>query len=82
MMSVEFRSIFQPLIRLVTMPIALVGAIMLLAAIWSELDISAGIRNSALAGIAVNNAILFPENANRQPIMNLSSFCDFNIGSQ
>ena len=65
-MAMQFRSWLQPLIVLVTIPIALVGAIVLLAVTRAGLDISVGMGALTLVGIAVNNAIVLLDYANRQ----------------
>ena len=65
-MAMQFRSWIQPLIILVTIPVALVGAIVLLAVTHVGLDISAGMGALTLVGIAVNNAIMLLDYANRQ----------------
>jgi CzcA family heavy metal efflux pump len=65
-MAMQFRSWLQPLIILVTIPVALVGAIVLLAITKVGLDISVGMGALTLVGIAVNNAIVLLDYANRQ----------------
>jgi CzcA family heavy metal efflux pump len=65
-MAMQFRSWLQPLIILVTIPIALVGAIVLLAVTRVGLDVSVGMGGLTLIGIAVNNAIVLLDYANRQ----------------
>ena len=65
-MAVQFRSWLQPLIILLTVPMALVGAILLLVITQVGLDISVGMGALTLVGIAVNNAIVLVDYANRQ----------------
>ncbi|MGE5190498.1 MAG: efflux RND transporter permease subunit [Gemmatimonadota bacterium] len=65
-MALQFRSFLQPLIILVTIPVALVGAIVLLAVTRAGLDVSVGMGALTLMGIAVNNAIVLLGYANRQ----------------
>jgi len=65
-MAVQFRSWLQPLIILFTIPVALVGAIVLLAITQVALDVSVGMGALTLVGIAVNNAIVLLDYANRQ----------------
>jgi len=65
-MAMQFRSLLQPLIILVTIPLALVGAIVLLAVTRVGLDVSVGMGALTLIGIAVNNAIVLLDYANRQ----------------
>ncbi len=65
-MAVQFRSCLQPAIILVTVPFALVGAIVLLAITRVGLDVSVAMGALTLIGIAVNNAIVLLDYANRQ----------------
>ncbi len=65
-MAVQFRSWLQPLIILLTIPMGLVGAILLLVITQVGLDISVGMGVLTLVGIAVNNAIVLVEYANRR----------------
>jgi len=65
-MAMQFRSFLQPLIILVTVPVALVGAIVLLAVTRVGIDVSVGMGGLTLVGIAVNNAIVLLDYANRQ----------------
>ena len=65
-MAMQFRSLLQPLIILVTIPVALVGAVVLLAVTRVKLDVSVGMGALTLIGIAVNNAIVLLDYANRQ----------------
>jgi multidrug efflux pump subunit AcrB len=65
-MAIQFRSWLQPLIILVTIPVALVGAIVLLAITQVGLNVSVGMGALTLVGIAVNNAIVLLSYANRQ----------------
>jgi len=65
-MAMQFRSFLQPLIILMTIPVALVGAIVLLAVTQVGLDISVGMGGLTLIGIAVNNAIVLLDYTNRQ----------------
>jgi multidrug efflux pump subunit AcrB len=65
-MAMQFRSFLQPLIILVTIPVALVGAIVLLAVTQVGLDVSVGMGTLTLIGIAVNNAIVLLDYTNRQ----------------
>jgi len=65
-MVMQFRSWTQPLLVLVTVPLAMVGAIVLLAISRVGLDISVGMGALTLVGIAVNNAIVLLDYANRR----------------
>ncbi|ORJ61301.1 efflux RND transporter permease subunit [Geothermobacter hydrogeniphilus] len=65
-MAMQFHSFLQPLIILVTIPVALVGAIVLLAVTQVGLDVSVGMGGLTLIGIAVNNAIVLLDYTNQQ----------------
>jgi CzcA family heavy metal efflux pump len=65
-MAMQFRSILQPLIIVVTIPVALVGAIVLLTVTRVGIDVSVGMGALTLVGIAVNNAVVLLDYANRQ----------------
>lgn len=65
-MAMQFRSFIQPLIILVTIPVALAGAILFLVFTHAGIDVSAGMGALTLTGIAVNNAIVLIDYSNRQ----------------
>jgi hydrophobic/amphiphilic exporter-1 (mainly G- bacteria), HAE1 family len=65
-MAMQFRSWLQPLVILVTIPVALVGAIVLLVVTRAGLDVSVGMGVLTLVGIAVNNAIVLLDYTNRE----------------
>jgi multidrug efflux pump subunit AcrB len=65
-MAMQFRSFLQPFIILTTIPVSLVGAIVLLAITRVGLDVSVGMGALTLVGIAVNNAIVLLDYANRE----------------
>ena len=65
-MAMQFHSFSQPLIILVTIPVALVGAIVLLAITRVGLDISVGMGALTLIGISVNNAIVLLDYTNQK----------------
>jgi len=65
-MAMQFQSFLQPFIILTTIPVALIGAIVLLAITQVGLDISVGMGALTLIGIAVNNAIVLLDYANRR----------------
>ena len=65
-MAMQFHSFLQPFIILVTIPVALVGAIVLLAVTQVGLDVSVGMGALTLIGIAVNNAIVLLDYTNHQ----------------
>jgi CzcA family heavy metal efflux pump len=65
-MAMQFHSWVQPLVILVTVPLALVGAIVLLVITRMGIDVSVAMGSLTLVGIAVNNAIVLLDYANRQ----------------
>jgi CzcA family heavy metal efflux pump len=65
-MVIQFRSWLQSLIILLTIPAALVGAVVLLAITRVGLDVSVGMGALTLIGIAINNAIVLLDCANRR----------------
>ncbi len=65
-MAMQFGSWLQPLIILVTVPLALAGAFIALFVTREGLDVSVGMGAVTLAGIAVNNGIVLVDFANRQ----------------
>jgi len=65
-MAMQFGSWLQPLVILVTIPMALIGAIIALFVTGQGLDVSVGMGAVTLAGIAVNNAIVLIDYVNRQ----------------
>ncbi|NOY64370.1 MAG: efflux RND transporter permease subunit [Nitrospirae bacterium] len=65
-MAMQFRSLFQPLMILTTIPLSLVGAVMALFLTRRGLDVSVGMGIVTLVGIAVNNAIILVDYANSE----------------
>jgi len=64
-MAMQFRSLVQPLIILVTIPFSLAGAFLFLSITRQVLNISVGMAVITLIGVAVNNAIVLVDYANR-----------------
>ena len=65
-MAMQFASWLQPLVILVTIPLAVVGAVIALFVTGQGLNISVGMGVVTLAGIAVNNAIVLLDYGNRR----------------
>lgn len=65
-MLMQFRSLRQPFIILVTIPLSLVGGLVGLFITRQGVDISVGMAAVTLVGIAVNNAILLIDFSNRE----------------
>jgi multidrug efflux pump subunit AcrB len=65
-MAIEFGSWLQPLLILITIPMALVGAVVLLVLTRVGIDVSVGMGVLTLVGISVNNAIVLVAYANRE----------------
>ncbi len=67
-MAMQFHSWTQPLVILSTIPLSLASALIGLALTGQGIDISAGMGTITLVGIAVNNAIVLIDFANRERI--------------
>jgi len=65
-MVMQFGSWLQPLIILATVPLSLVGALIGLFLTRQGIDVSVGMGTVTLVGIAVNNAIVLIDFANRE----------------
>ncbi|RME43085.1 MAG: efflux RND transporter permease subunit [Deltaproteobacteria bacterium] len=65
-MAMQFGSWLQPLVILVTIPLAGVGAVIALFVTGQGLDVSVGMGAVTLVGIAVNNAIVLIDEGNRR----------------
>ncbi|NOZ70501.1 MAG: efflux RND transporter permease subunit [Chloroflexi bacterium] len=65
-MAMQFGSWLQPVIILVTVPLSLVGALVGLFLTRQGIDISVGMGAITLVGIAVNNAIVLIDFANKE----------------
>ncbi len=65
-MAMQFSSWLQPLIILLTIPLSLVGALVALFATRQGVDVSVGMGAFTLVGIAVNNAIVLMDYANKE----------------
>ncbi len=65
-MVMQFDSWLQPLIILMTVPLSLVGALIGLFLTGQRIDVSVGMGTVTLVGVAVNNAILLIDFANRE----------------
>ena len=64
-MAAQFESLLQPLIILVTVPLALVGVVWTLGAVGMPLSVVVFIGLILLAGIVVNNAIVMIDRINQ-----------------
>ena len=67
-MAMQFRSLLQPLIILITIPLSMVGALTALFISRQGFDVSVGMGVVTLVGISVNNAIILVDYANRQAV--------------
>jgi len=65
-MVMQFGSSVQPLIILMTIPLSLVGALVGLFLTHQSIDISVGMGVITLVGVAVNNAIVLIDFANKE----------------
>ncbi len=64
-MAAQFESLIHPLVILFTIPLALVGAVLALYVTGTTINIVAFIGTIMLAGIVVNNAIVFVDLINQ-----------------
>jgi multidrug efflux pump subunit AcrB len=64
-MAIQFHSWLQPLVILFTVPLSLVGALILLFITGHGFDVSVGAGAITLVGISVNNAIVLMDYFNR-----------------
>jgi len=65
-MVMQFRTYLQPLMILLTIPLSLVGGLVALFITRQGVDVSVGMGAVTLVGIAVNNAIVLIDYANRR----------------
>ena len=65
-MVMQFGSWIQPFIILMTIPVSLVGALIGLFLTGQQIDVSVAMGTVTLVGVAVNNAILLIDFANRE----------------
>lgn len=65
-LAMQFQSRLQPLILLLTIPLTLVGALIALFITRRGIDLSVGMGALTLVGVAVNNAIILIDTANRE----------------
>ena len=65
-MACQFESLVQPLIVLVTVPLALVGVVFTLEALAVPISVTVFLGVILLAGIVVNNAIVLIDRVNQQ----------------
>ncbi|VAX33633.1 Cobalt-zinc-cadmium resistance protein CzcA; Cation efflux system protein CusA, partial [hydrothermal vent metagenome] len=65
-MAMQFRSLLQPLVILITIPLSMVGAFTGLFISRHGLDVSVGMGIVTLVGISVNNAIVLLDYSNRR----------------
>ncbi len=65
-MAVQFESLLQPFVILLTVPLAVVGVVFTLDALDIPLSVLAFIGLILLAGVVVNNAIVFVDRINQK----------------
>ncbi|HAS73554.1 MAG TPA: transporter, partial [Clostridiales bacterium UBA8960] len=63
---IQFNSLMQPLIILATVPLSVVGSVLILLILNMEVTFTVGLGVASLIGIVVNNAILLIEYINRE----------------
>jgi len=64
-MASQFESIVQPLVILVSVPLAMIGVVLVLDATSTDLSVVVFLGAIVLAGIVVNNAIILIDQINR-----------------
>jgi len=73
-MASQFESFRQPFIILFTIPLALIGVVLMFVLTGSVMDVTALIGVIMLAGIVVNNGIVMVDAANQQRVKGLDRF--------
>ena len=63
---IQFNSLIQPLIILMTVPLSIVGSVFILLILNMKVTFTVGLGVASLIGIVVNNAILLIEYINRE----------------
>lgn len=65
-LMIQFNSMQQPLIILVTVPLSIVGSVLILLIMKQNVTFTVGLGVASLIGVVVNNAILLIEHINRE----------------
>ena len=63
---IQFNSMLQPFIILVTVPLSIVGSVVILLLFKQNVTFTVGLGVASLIGVVVNNAILLIEHINRE----------------
>lgn len=63
---IQFNSLIQPLIILMTVPLSIIGSVFILLLLDMKVTFTVGLGVASLIGIVVNNAILLIEYINRE----------------
>lgn len=69
---IQFNSLMQPLIILVTVPLSLIGSVFIMLALNMNVTFTALLGVTSLIGVVVNNAILLIDYINRERKNNMS----------
>jgi multidrug efflux pump subunit AcrB len=67
---IQFNSLLQPIIILMTVPLSVVGSVFILLLFGMSVTFTVGLGVASLIGIVVNNAILLIEYINRERLLN------------
>jgi multidrug efflux pump subunit AcrB len=67
---IQFNSLLQPIIILMTVPLSVVGSVFILLIFGMSVTFTVGLGVASLIGIVVNNAILLIEYINRERLIN------------
>jgi len=65
-LMIQFNSMLQPLIILVTVPLSIIGSVAILLIFRQNVTFTVGLGVASLIGVVVNNAILLIEHINRE----------------
>jgi len=65
-LMIQFNSLLQPLIILLTVPLSVVGSVAILLALNQNVTFTVGLGVASLIGVVVNNAILLIDHINRE----------------
>jgi multidrug efflux pump subunit AcrB len=63
---IQFNSMLQPFIILVTVPLSIIGSVVILLIFKQNVTFTVGLGVASLIGVVVNNAILLIEHINRE----------------
>lgn len=65
-LMIQFNSLLQPLLILITVPLSVVGSVLILLVFGQHVTFTVGLGVASLIGVVVNNAILLIDHINRE----------------